>query len=432
MKKKLFVLSMDAMVREDIAYLETKPNFKKIMEKRAEVDKVLTVYPASTYPAHATIMTGCYPHKHGVYANFPVSTWQDGIAHWPTSCTNVYAEDIFAAAKRAGLSTAAVYWPITACNPNIDHVINEYFFYYPGEGDRVEEIFGEQGADEVALQAVKENLQYFPRSVRGSTPTVKRFDTFLMGCACSLIRNVQPDVLLVHNCEIDSERHKSGVFGDHIKEALDRTDLWLGDVIAAMEDAGVLEQTDFVLLSDHGQREYTKVFHINALLQKGGFLQAAPDGKLYEWQAYAQSNGHSTTVYLRDNTNKKLYNRVYAYLQKLQENPEYGIEKIFTKDELLEKYGQSGPYSFMLEAAEGFGFGSKFTCEAIETVKMKCGHGYMPEKGPQPVFMAHGPSFRDGAVLANARMVDIAPTLAAVMGQTLEDADGCCLRELLI
>jgi len=120
------------------------------------------------------------------------------------------------------------------------------------------------------------------------------------------------------------------------------------------------------------------------------------------------------------------------YLQKLQENPEYGIEKIFTKDELLEKYGQSGPYSFMLEAAEGFGFGSKFTCEAIETVKMKCGHGYMPEKGPQPVFMAHGPSFRDGAVLANARMVDIAPTLAAVMGQTLEDADGCCLRELLI
>ena len=105
--KKLFVLSMDAMVREDIAYLETKPNFQKVLGKRAEVDKVLTVYPASTYPAHATIMTGCYPHKHGVYANFPVSTWQDGIAHWPTSCTNVYAEDIFAAAqkesKRLGL-----------------------------------------------------------------------------------------------------------------------------------------------------------------------------------------------------------------------------------------------------------------------------------------------------------------------------------------
>lgn len=30
MQQKLFVLSMDAMVREDIAYLEIKPNFKKL------------------------------------------------------------------------------------------------------------------------------------------------------------------------------------------------------------------------------------------------------------------------------------------------------------------------------------------------------------------------------------------------------------------
>ena len=61
MKQKLFVISMDAMVHEDVAYLMTKPNFKKIMEKRAEVEGVTTVYPASTYPAHTTLMTGCYP-----------------------------------------------------------------------------------------------------------------------------------------------------------------------------------------------------------------------------------------------------------------------------------------------------------------------------------------------------------------------------------
>ena len=390
-----------------------------------------SIYPLVTYPAHASMMTGCRPGKHGIYSNGHFKT-VGGYTLWHLEHSELKVENIFAAAKRQGKTTASVYWPITGCNPNIDHVINEYFFYYPGEGDRVEEIFGEQGADEVALQAVKENLQFFPRSVRGSVPTEKRFDAFLMGCACSLIRNIQPDVLLVHNCEIDSERHKSGVFGDHIKEALDRTDLWLGDVIAAMEDAGVLEQTDFILLSDHGQREYTKLCNINALLQEGGFLQVAPDGKLYEWQAYAQSNGHSTTVYLRDNTNKKLYDRVYAYLQKLQENQKFGIEKIFTKDELLEKYGQSGPYSFMIEAVEGCGFGSKFGCEAVETGKKKCGHGYMPEKGSQPVFMAHGPSFRDGAVLANARMVDIAPTLAETFGEKMAEADGRCLEELLI
>ena len=432
MKKKLFVLSMDAMVREDIAYLATKPNFQKILGKRAEVDKVLTVYPACTYPAHTSLMTGCYPYKHGVYNNFPVSTWQDGIPHWPTHYTNVYAEDIFAAAKRAGLTTAGVFWPITACNPNIDHVINEYFFYFPGEGDRVEEIFAEQGSDEVALQAVKENLHLFPRSVRGSVPTEKLFDAFIMGCTCSLIRNAQPDVILLHNCLLDSMRHAKGLFGDHITAALDQTDLWLGDVLSAMEDAGVLEQTDFVLLSDHGQMEYDTFIHLNILFKEEGLIQLTPDGKLYEWQAFTQATGPSSMVYLRDNTNQKLYNRVYNLLQKLQDSGKYHIEKIFTKDELMEKYGQNGPYSFMVEAETGFFFGSKFdNCPTVETGKKSCGHGYLPEKGPQPIFMAHGPSFKEGAVVERANIVDVAPTLAATFGQTLSEADGKVLETLL-
>ena len=37
MKEKLFVLSIDAMVHEDVEYMLQKPNFSKIMEKRAEV-----------------------------------------------------------------------------------------------------------------------------------------------------------------------------------------------------------------------------------------------------------------------------------------------------------------------------------------------------------------------------------------------------------
>ena len=55
-KQKLFVLSLDALVREDIEYMMTKPNFRRIMGKRAEVNEVLSVFPAITYPAHTTLM----------------------------------------------------------------------------------------------------------------------------------------------------------------------------------------------------------------------------------------------------------------------------------------------------------------------------------------------------------------------------------------
>ena len=80
MKEKLFVLSMDAMVGEDIEYLRGKPNFQRIMKNAAQVGAMRTVYPSITYPAHASMITGCRPAKHGVYNNtrFPSDrTWPD-------------------------------------------------------------------------------------------------------------------------------------------------------------------------------------------------------------------------------------------------------------------------------------------------------------------------------------------------------------------
>lgn len=434
MKQKLFVFSMDAMVHEDVAYMEQKPNFQKIMAKRAEVEKVCSVYPASTYPAHTTLMTGCYPGKHRVYSNFPLRTVSDGISHWPLYSKSVFAEDIFAAAKRAGCTTAAVYWPITGNNPNIDHEINEYFFYYQ-DMDKPEEVFARQGADPVALQAVRENAHLLP-TTRGSAELMPTsvFDPFIMGCACSLIRNAQPDLLMIHNCYLDSTRHRYGAFGPQVKDALDALDNWLGDLIAAMEEAGVYEDTNFVLLSDHGQMDWQRNVRLNVLLQQGGFLDIAPDGTLYDWQAYAQSNGFSTTVHLVDNTNPVLYDKVYDYLLRLQSEGQYGIEKVYTKEELAKLYGQDGPYSFMAEGTEGTVFANGFTGPIVTEQtpgKTQGKHGNRPEKGPQPIFLAHGPAFREGAVLQNAKLVDVAPTLAAVLGQTMPQADGRPMTELL-
>ena len=432
MKQKLFVLSMDAMVHEDIAYMEQKPNFKKIMQKRAEVEGMLSVYPASTYPAHTSIMTGCYPNKTGVFSNFPLRPDRDHANHWPLLHTSVFAEDIFAAAKRAGWTTAAVYWPITGRNPNIDHVINEYFFHYKDLAEP-EKAFALQGADEVALQAVRENAHLLP-TTRGCGKLLPTsvFDPFIMGCTCSLIRNAKPDLLMLHNCYLDSTRHRYGVFSEQMKDSLDLMDEWLGWVIEAMEDAGVYEQTNFIIISDHGHVDCTKAVKMNVLLQQGGFQQLGPNEVLYDWQAFSQSNGKSTTIHLRDNTNQKLYDRVYAYLKKLQADGQYGIEKIWTKDELAEKYGQSGPYSFMIEAEDYCQFFDTLTGDVISTFEPRGKHGHQPEKGPQPVFLAHGPAFKDGAVLKRANLVDIAPTLAQIMGQTMPEADGRCLSELLV
>lgn len=436
MKQKLFILSMDAMVREDVAYMMQKPNFARIMAKRAEVDKVCTVYPSMTYPAHTAIITGCRPGKNGIYVNSKIKPFKDSYVHWPLESRHVRVENLFAAAKRAGCSTAAVYWPITACDPNIDHVINEYFFYLPDED--IEEAFRRQGADEAALRAVRENMPRFRKRKRGkgNGPDLENtMDDFIMGCTCSLLRKEKPDVLALHNCYIDSTRHYYGAFAPEVYKALDQMDVWLGEVLQAMEDAGGYENVNFIILSDHGQMDFDRYTRLNVLLQRGGFIDIAPDGSVYDWRAFCKG-GMSAPVFLSDPNYEPLKKEVYEYLKELAKDPQWGIEDVFTVDQTREMYGTYGTFSFMVEGDGHTSFTDDWhgecsvPVEAIEGYRAK--HGYRPEKGPQPIFLAAGPAFKPGAVVANAHVTDEAPTLAAVLGQTMPQADGRVLHELLV
>ena len=58
-------------------------------------------------------------------------------------------------------------------------------------------------------------------------------------------------------------------------------------------------------------------------------------------------------------------------------------------------------------------------------------HGYLPHKGPQPIFMAKGPDFNEGVVLEKGRLIDQAPTYAKLLGTELPHADGIPMEGLI-
>lgn len=437
MKEKTFVLSMDALVGEDVSYLWSKPNFSHIFSDCARVNQVRSVYPSITYPAHASIITGCRPGKHGVVTNGAFKT-TSGPTEWHLYSDMVQREDIFAVAKRCGCSTAAIYWPTTGGNPNIDYLINEYFF--PNSEEPIESGFAKLGANEEALQVVRENMNRYPtdyRNRKGRLQLKHTFDDFINGCTCSMIRKYQPDLLLVHNCLIDTWRHKYGVFNDYITEGLDQMDIWLGEIIDAMTDAGVYDQTNFVLLSDHGQLNFVRGVKINLLLAQDGLIKVADDGSVADWEAFAQSNGMSATIFLRDPKNQVLYQKVYEYLLKLRSQGLVGISKVYTERECAEKYGLYGDFSFVVESDGYTTFSDAWTEPLVNPVDLSdyhfgaATHGYEPEKGPQPVFLGAGPAFRPGAVLEQAQLIDEAPTLARILGEIMPQAEGRCLEEIL-
>ena len=75
-------------------------------------------------------------------------------------------------------------------------------------------------------------------------------------------------------------RHKAGLFNYQMDYAVDVVDECIGKVVDTLKEAGVFEDTDILIVSDHGQMQFTRVVRMNRLMQEGGLLTVTPEGKL--------------------------------------------------------------------------------------------------------------------------------------------------------
>ncbi len=439
MKKRILVYSVDAMVCEDVDALRNMPNFSKYLSGGCEVTGGMrTIYPSVTYPAHASMMTGCYVGKHGVLSNFSFTTTnKDDKWLWFSDAIRV--EDIFAAAKRAGYTTGAISWPVTAGNPNVDWLMAEYWMPYPG--DTLRSSFARAGSSPAMLDIIERNAGLLPPGwEKGGKKNFMQWpqvDEFILAVAADVIRTHAPEVLFVHTGTFDSFRHAHGVFGAHLDEARANLDRYIGQLMAACEDAGVAEQTNLFLVSDHGQRDICRILHPNVLLADRGLIELDEEGRVRDWQAYCSSNAMSAYVYLKDPDDEGLRRTVDRCLHELAEEGVYGIGQVFSAEEAREKEGLYGGFSFVIESDGYTSFGERAVRPLVQSFDVsdyrfgRATHGYLPDFGAQPVFVAKGPDLRENAVLPRGAVVDEAPTYAKLLGVSLPEADGRPMDSLL-
>ena len=428
-KRHVVVVSVDALVYEDLETLSKLYALAPRWDKMARVDRGRSIYPTITYPCHSTMMTGVYPDRHHIVNNeAPIL----GVEHclWQHFRSSVKAPSIFDAAKKAGLTTAAVFWPVTGKDPAIDYLVDEY---WPQHGEDSVTAFRDSGSsEEVIKKIVKPNLKY----LEGKHRMHPYADAFVMGCAADMLRNFQPDLLMVHPANVDSARHASGLFTSAVTNALYDTNLWLEELFKAAEDAGIYEDTNFFIVSDHGQIEIRRSVALNALLAEEGLLDVAPDGTLKDWTAFAKSGGTSALVYLKDPADQVAWNKTKLALEKLRDSEVCGIGEILTEAEARERYHLGGDFAFVIETDGWTSFSTSWlkpVQKPLDNSDYRFGratHGHEPEKGPQPTLMAFGPDIQPGAHLDTARLVDEAPTFAHALGLTMPDTDGHCLTEL--
>lgn len=427
MNKKLIILSADAMITEDLELFTTLPGYKKYLENGCMVREVKSIYPTVTYPCHTTMMTGNYPNRHGVTSNFKLQM-NEKPTPWNWFSEVIQSKDIFTACKEKGLTTATVFWPVTGCHKDIDYKIPEYV---PQNGDTIEEAFRRVGCDEEMLAIVKRNSSLLKEYKH---PYV---DEFIIQCACDILREKQPDVILIHPANIDGARHANGVFHEKVNEEVINTDRFVQMLMEVQEELGLAEYTNLVVTSDHGQMDIQRIINLNVILADYGFIDVDENGMVKDWKAFCLSNALSANVYLKNPNDEVTKQRVFKLLQWLKKEGIYGISQVFTKDSVDEKYHLRGEFSYVIEGDNYTSFGESVTGSLIESFGNKdyrygkASHGHLPEKGPQPIFMAKGPDFAENVVLQSGRLIDQAPTYARLLGVELPDTDGTPIVEFL-
>jgi predicted AlkP superfamily pyrophosphatase or phosphodiesterase len=428
--KHLIVISFDCLSSLDFPILQELPHFQDLFTNGSYCKNVETIYPSVTYPCHATIVTGKYPNRHGVINNTLLQPGRPS-PDWYWHRHHVLGTTLYDEAKNAGLTTAALLWPVTA-KANIDYNMPEIFANRPWH-------------HQIAVSLMNGSSRYqldmnrrFGHIRNGlSQPEL---DDFVLESTVQTILTKKPNLLLVHFTDLDTQRHYHGFSSDEAMAAIRRHDVRLGRIIQALKKSGIFEKSTVIALGDHSALDESQAVKPNVLFREHGLIQVDERGAIINWKAYCKSCDGSAYIYLKNDQDFETKKVVQELLQKLIQNKSNGIERVRTGVE-ASKMGADRHSTFMIEAIRGFYFKEDHQGEYIdlitpEDVREKrytiASHGYSPEKEEYTtIFIAAGSGIRKSVMIPAMHLVDEGPTFARLLGLNLGDTDGKVIEEFL-
>jgi predicted AlkP superfamily pyrophosphatase or phosphodiesterase len=414
-KHKVVVISIDGLRGVELASLPNPhwnlPNLNEVVTKGAVSDGVLSVVPSITYPNHTSMVTGVSPATHGILSNFlfdPEHTLT-AAESWYEYAQLIRVPTIWNLAHDAGLRTASVYWPVTV-GAAIDANFPEH---YPMETDRDRLLY--QALSSPGLLAEYEKKY-------GALPLGNAFDDHVRAqMAAFLIQTQKPDLLLVHFISLDHAEHISGPDSPEAIRALEDIDGYVGMLHKTIAEAGFDKQTDIVIVSDHGFFQINQSFHPNAVLASLGLLGSKDHPE--KWRVAAFGGGGSFGLVVHDPNDHEAMNLATKTFQQLQNEGSCGIDQILDRERLKAAKGYSN--SFL-----GVGMKSEFMADGgdagpwVTPSQMKGMHGYIPgPKNMDASFAVLGPGIIHQR-LSRGHIVDIAPTVAALLGIKMTNIEG--------
>ncbi len=373
-RHKLVVISVDGLdhryLRDYDALGLKIPNMRRLIAEGQWAGGVVGVVPTVTWPSHTTLITGVPPRVHGILDNHRPAA-EGGDYYWTVDLLKV--KTLWHAARRAGLKTAAITWPVTG-GADIDFNLPEYFKRRNG---------GAMDLDTIEAQGTKGLVEEIARA-HPSFAHEWMDDRSRALATVFLMKQKRADLILLHFVDHDSEAHERGPFSREAKAVMEYTDELIGSILKAGGSEYVV-----ALVSDHGFERIDRIVHLGQKLPGAAVEISAP-------LAIARDEAAA------------------AAIRKLLGDAEAGIGREIPPEELRRFLGDSHKVHAAFEPAAHVMFGSGKGA-FVTKAGGRGSHGLWPGRNDyRSVFALWGPGVKAGKI-PPLEMTGIAARLAAVL-----------------
>lgn len=380
-----------------------------------------SVFPTFTYPCHQSMITGTNPSTHGIVNNgiFDPKGEHNGAWHW---FANDKVKTLWEAAKEGGYCSASVAFP-TSVGAKGDYIAPEFWW----DGSEIDSKFIDAVAKPqgIILEMEKEIGTYaggLDLSDNGDAQRGKAALWMLKNKLAPMIEE-KPFFLSAYFASFDESAHQNGVYSKEAAASLEKIDRMLGELI---EEAERITNGDLVVcvVSDHGTLDNTHNISPNVLLHEAGLIETDEYGNVVNWRAFGQRAGGTAEIRLADSEDQEAAEILKGIVDRLVADPESGILEVVDK-EGAKKRGGFPDAAYVLVSKKGYELRDDVDGEYCRTrLTQKAQHGYNEEfPEMRASFMLTGKGITPGN-LENVHLIDIAPTLAAIMHVELPDAEG--------
>jgi predicted AlkP superfamily pyrophosphatase or phosphodiesterase len=398
------------------------PTIRKLAAEGARAEGMKASTPTVTWPNHTTLVTGDNPARHGVVGNNyydrakgekvvliadPVFD-KDQIVKVPT---------LYDVAKQAGMKTAAVRWPATRNASTLDWTEPDV---HPD--DLIEKYTTPALLDECRRAGI-----YLLRKDDPHPPTDadEPNDAVYTKAFNLILHKHRPQLALLHIAMVDHTEHAKGPKSAEAYQAVHDADGYVRQVWEELQKDYPGRAT-LVIVSDHGFSPIRKMILPNVVLAKAGLADSKKKNAPGAVRIVTQ--GGSVFMYVTDTAHR---DEVLGKVRKAFTGME-GVSKIVGSED-FKQYGVADPKDdphapdMIMFAEEGYTYGDTAggALPFNEKPERKGSHGHeatLPDL--HATFVAWGAGIKPGVKLGEITNIDVAPTIAKLLGLNLPNTDG--------